>query len=197
MAPEGDRVWIKALEPDELPEGRVKAVTCALQTVCMTHYRGQFAALDNKCPHQGGPLGEGSIEKGLLRCPWHGWDFDPLTGQAPGYDDGVEAYPVEVRDDGVYVGFDEEAMHVRTVTDVMAETLVAWGIRQVFGMVGHSNLGLADALRRREKDGELAYYGIRHEGAASFACSAYGKLTGRPAACLAIAGPGATNLLTG
>ncbi|MBT8211620.1 MAG: thiamine pyrophosphate-binding protein, partial [Acidimicrobiia bacterium] len=60
-----------------------------------------------------------------------------------------------------------------------------------------SNLGLADAIRRQESAGNLAYYGIRHEGAASFAASAYGKLTGRPAACLAIAGPGATNLLTG
>ena len=39
--------------------------------------------------------------------------------------------------------------------------------------------------------------GIRHEGAAAFAASAYGKLTGSPAACLTIAGPGATNLLTG
>ena len=45
--------------------------------------------------------------------------------------------------------------------------------------------------------GALTYYGIRHEGAASFAASAYGKLTGRPAACFSIAGPGATNLLTG
>jgi thiamine pyrophosphate-dependent acetolactate synthase large subunit-like protein len=83
------------------------------------------------------------------------------------------------------------------VSDVIAETLVAWGVRRVFGMVGHSNLGLADALRRRTLDGEMAYIGIRHEGAAAFAASAYGKLTGRPAACLAIAGPGATNLLTG
>ena len=56
---------------------------------------------------------------------------------------------------------------------------------------------MADALRRQEAAGRLRYIGIRHEGAASFACSAYGKLTGRPAACLAIAGPGATNLLTG
>ena len=79
----------------------------------------------------------------------------------------------------------------------MAETLVNWGVSVVFGMVGHSNLGLADALRRQESNGKLAYYGIRHEGAAAFACSAYGKLTGRPAACLSIAGPGATNLLTG
>src|SRR5213075_217183 len=55
----------------------------------------------------------------------------------------------------------------------------------------------AEALRKAEVRGELTYVGIRHEGAASFAASAYGKLTGRPAACLAIAGPGSTNLLTG
>ena len=79
----------------------------------------------------------------------------------------------------------------------MVETMVNWGIKHVWGMVGHSNLGLADALRVQEEKGNLRYYGIRHEGAASFAASAYGKLTGRPAACFSIAGPGATNLLTG
>jgi pyruvate oxidase len=64
-------------------------------------------------------------------------------------------------------------------------------------MVGHSNLGFAEAMRRAEERGELTYIGVRHEGAAAFAASAYGKLTGRPAACFAIAGPGSTNLLTG
>ena len=73
-------VWLKVLDLDELPEGRVKPVTCKHRTLCLTHFEGEFAALDNKCPHQGGPLGEGSIESGLLRCPWHGWDFHPLTG---------------------------------------------------------------------------------------------------------------------
>jgi thiamine pyrophosphate-dependent acetolactate synthase large subunit-like protein/nitrite reductase/ring-hydroxylating ferredoxin subunit len=193
----GRRVWHKALEHGELAEGRVKPVTCALKTVCMTHFAGQYAALDNRCPHQGGPLGEGSIENGLLRCPWHGWDYDPLTGKAPGFDDGVEAFPIEVRDDGVWVAIDEPAPHRGTVSDLMAETLANWGVRWVFGMVGHSNLGLADAVRRQEEAGRLRFIGIRHEGAASFAASAYGKLTGRAAACLSIAGPGATNLLTG
>jgi thiamine pyrophosphate-dependent acetolactate synthase large subunit-like protein len=56
---------------------------------------------------------------------------------------------------------------------------------------------LADALRKAEEAGRLRYFGIRHEGAAAFAASAYAKLTGRPAACFSIAGPGATNLLTG
>ena len=190
--------WYKVLEPDELGEGRVKPVTCAHTTLCLTRFEGRIAALSNKCPHQGGPLGEGSIEKGMLRCPWHGWDFHPTTGKSPGgYDDGVPTYPVEVRDDGVYVGLRDQPDHVRTVADLMVETMINWGVRHVWGMVGHSNLGLADAIRRRAEEGHLHYYGIRHEGAASFAASAYGKLTGRPAACMSIAGPGATNLLTG
>ncbi len=97
--------WLKVLAPDELPEGRVMAVSCGRKTVCMTRHKGIYAALDNKCPHQGGPLGEGSIENGWLRCPWHGWDFHPLTGKPPGgYDDGVDTYKVDVRKDGVYVG---------------------------------------------------------------------------------------------
>ena len=104
---------------------------------------------------------------------------------------------VEIRDDGVYAGLEAEPDHERTVTDVMAETMVNWGVTSVFGMVGHSNLGLADAVRRQAVQGNMNYYGIRHEGAASFACSGYAKLTGLPAACLAIAGPGATNLVTG
>ena len=189
--------WTKVLDAEELAEGRVKPVTCHHHTLCMTHHEGRYGALDNRCPHQGGPLGEGSIENGLLRCPWHGWDFDPITGKAPGFDDGVETLDVDVREDGVYVGMATEGVHVRTVGDLMMETLANWGVRQVFGMVGHSNLGVADALRIQEVEGHISYYGVRHEGAASFACSAYGKLTGRPAACLSIAGPGATNLLTG
>ncbi len=90
-----------------------------------------------------------------------------------------------------------DASHVRTVSDVMIETMVNWGVTHVFGMVGHSNLGLADAVRRQCEQGKLHYIGIRHEGAAAFAASAFGKLTGRPAACMSIAGPGATNMLTG
>ncbi len=190
--------WHKVLDQSsDLPDGRVQTQTAENRTFCLTHHQGQFACLDNKCPHQGGPLGEGSIENGLLRCPWHGWDYDPISGKAPGFDDGIETFPVEVREDGVYIGVPSEAPHQTDVSDIMVETMVNWGIDTVFGMVGHSNLGLADAMRRQEAKGKLRYFGIRHEGAASFAASAYGKLTGRPAACFAIAGPGATNLFTG
>ena len=199
-----DLEWHKVLDKGRLPEGRVTTVTAGRKTLALVHFDGQYSAMENRCPHQGGPLGEGSIEKGVdgkcwLRCPWHGWDFDPLTGKPPGghEDTGQELFPVEARADGLYVGVPAEPAHVRTSTDVIAETMVNWGLKRVFGMVGHSNLGLADAFRLQEEAGNLSYIGIRHEGAASFAASGYAKLTGNPAACLAIAGPGATNMMTG
>ena len=74
-------------------------------SLALTRVGDRYGALDNHCPHQGGPLGEGSIEKGLLRCPWHGYDYDPLTGTPPpGFTDAPACFPVEVRDDGIYVG---------------------------------------------------------------------------------------------
>ncbi len=196
--------WHRVANLDELPSGRVKTVTAGVHSMALTNIDGEYSAMDNRCPHQGGPLGEGSIEHGndgqcWLRCPWHGWDFDPKTGRPPGghEDSGQQLFPLEVRDDGIYVGIEPDPPHETTVTDLMAETMTNWGVTSVFGMVGHSNLGLADALRLEEGKGRLNYYGVRHEGAAAFACSGYAKLTGRPAACLAIAGPGATNLMTG
>jgi len=199
MAATKKLVWHKVLKhKNELPEGRVKTVTAAHKGICLTHFEGKFSALDNRCPHQGGPLGEGSIENGMLRCPWHGWDFHPCTGLPPGgYDDGIETFEVKEENNTIYVGVEAEETHQPTLSDIMVETMVNWGVTKVFGMVGHSNLGFADAMKRQEQQGNLNFYGIRHEGAAAFAVSAYGKLTGKPAACFTIAGPGATNLYTG
>lgn len=201
---ENGQVWYRVADLNELPEGRVKTITAGVKSLCLVHFDGQFAAMNNHCPHQGGPLGEGTIEKGAdgqcwIRCPWHGWDFDPLTGKPPGghEDSGQELYDVERRKDGIYVALPDDQIAQPTVSNVMARTMTNWGVRDVFGMVGHSNLGLADALRVEENAGRLRYFGVRHEGAAAFACSGYAKLTGKPAACLTIAGPGATNLLTG
>ncbi|MDH3301274.1 MAG: thiamine pyrophosphate-binding protein [Acidimicrobiia bacterium] len=195
---DSDLEWHRILDPDELDEGRVTTVTVGRRSFAVSRHDGEFGCLDNACPHQGGPLGEGSIENGWLRCPWHGYDYSPIDGKPPGgFADAVECFPTDVRDDGVWVGLPRPKPDPRTMSDVLVETLVAWGLSHVFGMVGHSNLGLADALRKASERDELTFIGIRHEGAAAFAASAFGKLTGRPAACFGIAGPGSTNLLTG
>ena len=82
----------------------MKTVAAGTAALALTHYDGQYGALDNRCPHQGGPLGEGSIEKGMLRCPWHGYDYCPLTAARPSSATRSTTYPIEIRDDGVYVG---------------------------------------------------------------------------------------------
>ncbi len=189
---EWHRVDYDPLEIDE-----VTMVIAADRAVCITRTAAGYGALDNRCPHQGGPLGEGQIEHGYVICPWHGYEYDPLTGVPPdGYGDTATVYRTERRDGSLFV---ELPVHDDrpSLMDQMIDVMTEWGVDTVFGMVGHSNLGLADAMRKAEADGRLRYYGIRHEGAGAFAASAYAKLTGRPAACFSIAGPGATNLLTG
>ncbi|WOF15858.1 thiamine pyrophosphate-binding protein [Methanoplanus sp. FWC-SCC4] len=81
-----------------------------------------------------------------------------------------------------------------TVSDAMISELVKWGVGVVFGIPGTSSLGLVEAIRKNK---DIKYIVVRHEENAAMAASAYNKLTGKIAACLTIAGPGATNLATG
>ena len=101
--------WRKALEPGELADGRVKEVCFGRYTLAMVRFDGKITALDGTCPHRGGPLSEGVIEHGMVHCPWHGWEFHPHTGAPPEEGgESVKTYPVEVREDGVYVGIERE-----------------------------------------------------------------------------------------
>ena len=184
------------IEPGDLGVDRVTTVVAGGRAICLTRREG-YGALDNRCPHQGGPLGDRHVENGYVICPWHGYEYHPSTGTPrPGFVDAATGYRVEERDGGLFVEIPAPVERV-SLMDQVVDTLCSWGLDTVFGMAGHSNLGLADAFRRAEESGRLRSFGIRHEGAAAFAASAYAKLTGRPAGCFSIAGPGATNLLTG
>ena len=121
--------WFKVAERDSIPDGRVKTVNAGDHIIALSNFEGKICAIDNSCPHQGGPLGEGSIEDGWLRCPWHGYEYHPCTGKAPGFDDGVKPYPVEEREDGIYVGIPEQIPHETTISDIMTETMINWGYR--------------------------------------------------------------------
>jgi pyruvate oxidase len=81
-----------------------------------------------------------------------------------------------------------------TVSDIMVEQMAELGLRHIFGIPGTSILGVVDAIKRNDK---LEFIQVRHEQTAALMASAYGKLSGHVAACLTVAGPGATNLATG
>ena len=61
-------IWYKVLEnKNELVEGWVMTVTAGQKQIALSNFEGKKCALDNKCPHQGGPLGEGSIENRIVK----------------------------------------------------------------------------------------------------------------------------------
>jgi len=80
------------------------------------------------------------------------------------------------------------------VAEKIVEQLVGYGVKRVYGIPGHSNLPLTEALRKNPK---IELILTRHEGSAAFMASAHAKLTGNIGVCMSIAGPGATNLITG
>ncbi|HEY6585931.1 MAG TPA: thiamine pyrophosphate-binding protein [Candidatus Methanoperedens sp.] len=88
----------------------------------------------------------------------------------------------------------EKEQVLTTVADKIIEQLAATGIKFVFGIPGDSNLPLVESIRKQKN---IRFILTRHEGTAAFMAGAYGKLTGEVAACLSIAGPGATNMITG
>ncbi|MBF0276422.1 MAG: CDGSH iron-sulfur domain-containing protein [SAR324 cluster bacterium] len=190
--------WRTVGKTEDLEIGCVKQIQIGPKQIVLARTDSGFFALDAQCPHQGGPLGEGEICEGnKIRCPWHGYLFALKSGRGVGNDDAVKTFELREQDGILEILVPKAKRSSWTVSHLMAETLVEWGVDTVFGMVGHSNLGLAEAIRIQEKKGKMKYFGVRHEGAAAFACSGYAKIKGNPAACLAIAGPGATNLLTG
>jgi len=83
----------------------------------------------------------------------------------------------------------------RLVADIIIEQLVEWGVKQVYGIPGETSLQIVDAVRRRSD--QIRFILVRHEEVAAFMASAYAKLTNDLGVCLSIAGPGATNLVTG
>ncbi|MDD1638957.1 MAG: thiamine pyrophosphate-dependent enzyme [Methanomicrobiales archaeon] len=126
---------------------------------------------------------------------------EPRTGTPPGtrFADLAEDWLCPVcragKDAFVRIGEGKpEPAPGTTVSDVIMAALAVWGVALVFGIPGTSSLGLVDAVRKRP---EMRYIVVRHEENAALAASAYHKLTGGIAACLTIAGPGASNLATG
>ena len=68
----------------ELPLNRAKAIQTGDRKIALFHTAKGFFALDNVCPHRGGPLAEGDIIGDEIVCPWHLWGFEIATGACPG-----------------------------------------------------------------------------------------------------------------
>ena len=72
--------WIEALRSSDCREGELREVVVADHILAIARIDGVVYAMDGICPHQGGPLGQGSLCGHTVTCPWHGWQFDMRDG---------------------------------------------------------------------------------------------------------------------
>ena len=98
--PENERV---VCATDDVPAEGAHVAEVDDVEVAVFNVDGEYYALNNVCPHQGGPLGDGKVEDECVYCPWHGWQFDVETGEHAHGLKTATSYSVTVRDDDVYV----------------------------------------------------------------------------------------------
>ena len=67
----------------ELPVGGAREVEFEGRVYALFNIDGQISVIDGICPHQGGPLADGTLEGTTVTCPWHGWQFDVRSGKTP------------------------------------------------------------------------------------------------------------------
>jgi len=88
----------------ELSDGQARVVEMNGRSVAVFNVAGRYYAIDNVCPHRGGPLGEGDVEGNIVVCPWHGWRWDVTTGaNANNPAVKVGCYPVTVEQGTIFV----------------------------------------------------------------------------------------------
>ncbi|MDR6551778.1 Rieske (2Fe-2S) protein [Paenibacillus qinlingensis] len=106
---------------DEVPEGARKIVEVRGMELGIFHIGERWYAWRNVCPHAAAPVCEGVVcgtrmpslvyeytygkDREILRCPWHGWEFDLLTGKHLAEENGVKlrGYELEVVGEAVFV----------------------------------------------------------------------------------------------
>src|SRR6056297_502105 len=96
--------FVSVADAEELESEGRQLVTPDGTAIALFHHEGEVRAVDNRCPHMGFPLSEGTVDEGILTCHWHHARFELSCGDTfdPWADD-VRTFPVEIRDGTVYV----------------------------------------------------------------------------------------------
>ena len=106
--------WIKAINHSDLQKKQRAVFRHQGKQIALFATEQGVLACNNRCPHEGYPLKEGSLENGCkLTCNWHSWTFDLKTGENLYGGDQLRVYPVEVRDGAVWIDLAEPPFEQR------------------------------------------------------------------------------------
>lgn len=98
----------------QVPAGRAATISVVGKKICIAHSKEGLFAVNDRCPHNGASLGRGYCsEENSIVCPLHRYHFDLRTGRArSGIADVVETYPLDIREDGVFIGLTERVWNL-------------------------------------------------------------------------------------
>ncbi|ELY61342.1 Rieske (2Fe-2S) iron-sulfur domain-containing protein [Natronococcus amylolyticus DSM 10524] len=151
-----------AIPLEELREQGRAQVSVDGTPLALFHHESEVRAVDNRCPHMGFPLSEGTVDDGVLTCHWHHARFELACGDTfdPWADD-VQTYPVEIRDGDVYVNPNPE--QDLPPDEHWAGRLEA-GLEENLGLVlAKATIGLLDAgVDHREPTATVLDFGTRY-----------------------------------
>ncbi len=124
--------YIKVGKIGELEEGEMQQVRVGDRTVVLIHLNGEVRALDNRCPHMGFPLSQGTVKNGILTCHWHHARFDISSGCTFDlFADDVPVYETYVEDGDIHVSKNP----TREPTQEYYSKRLARGLEQNIGLI--------------------------------------------------------------
>ena len=100
--------WMQVAQRSEIEHGKSKVVKLGDERVAVFNADGKFYAINNTCPHQGGPLGEGVLDGESITCPWHEWKYDLKTG-CPIVTPAVKTYALQIDGEAIWIAVDPKA----------------------------------------------------------------------------------------
>ena len=101
-----EKEFVTVSHVSELSPGTCRSIELEQVGLALFNVEGEIFALDNTCPHAGGPIGDGSLKDDIVTCPWHGWKFNVRTGHRlknPSEAWRVQQYEVRIVDTSIQV----------------------------------------------------------------------------------------------
>ncbi len=96
--------WVKVGKIGDIDEGKSQVVNANGKEMALFKIDGKIYAIENVCPHRGGPLAEGYVEGSEITCPWHAWTFDVKTGICQTVPDMKQpVFPVKTETGDIFV----------------------------------------------------------------------------------------------
>jgi nitrite reductase (NADH) small subunit len=136
----GEKRWVRVTTPENIPLREGKAVEIGSRRIAIFNLGESFLAVDNRCPHRGGPLADGIVSGSTVVCPLHAWAFELATGAVVNHPESqacVATFPVRIEDGVLWVEIPaDEAVPVSEPASCERDRPVRWVLRKAPSLTG-------------------------------------------------------------